>query len=454
MADEYLIQLQTLSKLSLPKIHSENAFAGETSPSKRRRLAADSQRLVYYVFELVQKINAETGCELDFIEPCRYKAFSIGIEKERRDLIADDGTVIRSCINTLIKIAQGCPSAVAEAEDIVQKCILLTLDMVHLINNDKAKFLLLLEILTSVKVLKKYGLGAAFTDSFMDSTQLVQLYILNMQGRRSFFDEDNAFTPVMVQSPEETLDDFHERVRARIEALEDTIRVSHQLYKSGLIKTEYERDKLLWMFGKALTHLLEIGYIEIDTDEFKRLSINLHRIKRALRSINTTPEGAESLREELQEVREEMELHLHFSADSYIAYVHAIETVTDILSLRFTMKCSKLKKMIKITENLYKLYSTGCILDDCDPSDRFSTLAVLNECNKVYGSLPNIKRIDYSFVDGEDFSEGLETANACTNIFLFTKALVCYMIEDNTDLPDVARPNVCPFKTSIINLFK
>lgn len=452
--DENLLTLQTLSKLSLPKIDNDSVFAGETSPVKRCRLAAESQRLVHYVFELMQKLNNETECKLDFIEACRYKALSIGIEKERRDLISDDGTVIRSCVNTLIKISQGFPSLVADADDLVQKCLFLTLDMIHLVENDKAKILLLLEILTSVNVLKKHGLGAGLTGTCDASTHMVQLRALNMQNRRNLIEEDYAFTPVVVQSPDEDLDAFNGRQRIQIEALEEILRVTHQFYKSGLVKTEYERDKLCWTFEKALSQLLDIGYIVIDTDEFKKLTINLHRIKRALRSVNTTPEEAERLGEELQEVRDELVLHLHFSPDSFIAYVNAIETITNILSERFGMQCPKLKVMNIIIENLYKLYSAGCILDDCDPSDRFSTIMILNECNKVYGSLPGIKRVDYPFLENEDFSEGLETANACTNIFLFTKAMACHMIEDNVDLPEVARKNLCPFKASIIKIFK
>ena len=57
MADENLITLQILSKLSLPKINNDSVFAGETSPGKRQRLAAESQRLVHYVFELMQKLK-------------------------------------------------------------------------------------------------------------------------------------------------------------------------------------------------------------------------------------------------------------------------------------------------------------------------------------------------------------------------------------------------------------
>jgi hypothetical protein len=274
-----------------------------------------------------------------------------------------------------------------------------------------------------------------------------------MQGRRSFFDEDIAFTPVMIQSPEETLDDFQERVKIRIEALDDAIRISHQLCESGLIKNPYEEKQLRLMFDTATKQLCEIGYFEIETDDFKRLTINSKRIRRALRSINTTPEGAIKLREELQGIREELELHFHFSVDSYIAYVHAIETLTNILTSGFLMRCSKLKKMNKIIENLCRLYGTGDILEDCDPSDRFSTLAVLNECKEVYGSLSGV-RMEYLFGDNEDFSEGLDVANSCTNVFLFTKALTRYMITENLDLPEVARDNICPFKTSIIKIFK
>ncbi len=429
-----------------------------TTPTKRIRTTGESQSpqsLAFYAFGLAKKLNFDAVNEVIHIDKCETAALSNGIKKERNDLMADDGTVLRSCVNTLIKVSQSdqlFADKAGKAHGVVKRCFLLTLDMVYNEASDKVKFLPLLEIIASTKLMKKYNLGSPYVENVETrARQLIGMLGLTIQGRRSFFNEEVAFNEVSILSEDEDLEDHNNRVKARIEALEEIIRVSYQIYQCGLAKTEYEQEQLFLIFDRALTAFLEIGWFKVETRDFEILAAKSKRIRRTLRSINTTPDDALKLKDELQEIREELELHLHFSPDSFIAYVSGIETIANIATNGFFMCSPKLEKISKLLSNLYILYYTGDILEDCDPSDSFSTIVSLNECNKAFGSPVGAPD---SFIFPDNFETGLEIGNACANIFLLTKALTRYIISSNQKLEEVSKKTPCSFKTSIFKVFK
>ena len=454
------IDLQTLNACFLPRIFSLHNLLNdfetckvEKSPLKRQNsgVSETSQRLAHYAFKLAEKLNRKTGNNLGFIDACKRKLNSIPIERERNDLKNDDGTAIRSCVYTLIKVSQEWESMLEEAEDVVHKCMFLTFDLVENYQNNKSKYLLLLEILTCTKLLQKYNLGKVFTrECESKSRHWLNMFGLSSSGRRGLFNEDVAFMKMEVAHVDEDLDEFNTRVKTKIEALDEIIRTTHQLCYSNIISSKKELVDLINLFERAVDELFKVGWKDIETNEFCVLSSRAKRLKRMLTSVYTSLSDAETINAELQKTKDELELHLYFGADSFIVYVLALETVTGIITDSFLNPAPKLQKMQIICTNMYKLYYTGCILEDCDPSDRFSTIVTLGECNKLVGG--TLKQHEFSFVD--DFDVGLDEANVCTNVFFLTKSITRYIIGMPEKFPETQGKLKCPFKKIISKIFE
>jgi hypothetical protein len=423
-----------------------------TQIPKRLRLSEDStDRLLPYAFKLAEEINVETESEFGFIEKCKTKILSVPVEKEVKDIQTDDGTSIRSCMKTLIKINEDGDSLTEDAESTTVAVLETTMELLSECENNKTKYLLLLEVLVAARSLQNHKLCG--NDAYKIDKRaktMIDGFTFNIKGRSGLFNEDVAFLDVVAQSEEEELDCFNERVKNKIEALDEIIRVSHQLSCTGIAKTEYEQEHLLLLFKTATKELFDVGFVDIKTKDFEILTVNLKRIKRELNKEGVSALKREELVTELDDIKSELELHLYFSPDSFIAYVSALETVVNIATNEFSMKFPKTEKMKLMFENLYKLYYDADILDDCDQADRFSALIKLNECNNHCAQI--LVPAFFKFDDG--FEEGIEVSNTCVNSFLLLEALARFMLKTPKSLPEIAKANMCLFKKEIYKIFK